>query len=90
MTGKRNFPLLVLSSSVLATSMIGYGSWIICSQTSKKDGFSLSKTTERKVCYIGNNYYTSIGRAIEESKRGDTIVVIPGCITRGKNLGFVL
>ena len=78
MTGKRNFPLLVLSSSVLATSMIGYGSWIIYSPASKKDGLSLSKTTERKVCYIGNNYYTSIGRAIEESKSGDTIVVIPG------------
>lgn len=73
-----NFPLLVLSSSVLATSMIGYGSWIIYSPTSKKEGFSLPKTSDRKVCYIGNDYYTSIGRAIEESKSGDTIVVIPG------------
>lgn len=78
MKRKQRTPLLVLSSSFLATSAIGYGSWVIYKPDTVINGIGIPKTSGQKVCYIGDTYYTSIGRAIEESKSGDTIVVIPG------------
>ena len=78
---KRNASLVVFSFSILAMSMIGYGSWIIYSPTAFKSDFKIAKTTEKKVCYIGNTYYTTIERALKDaadSTANETIYVIPG------------
>ena len=71
-------PIFALSLTTLLSVALGYGEWvIIASQSLKKPDIS----QEKRVCYIGNTYYTTVEAALtaaEGNPGADTIYVIPG------------
>lgn len=77
MDKKNNYKkgVLVISGNLVLISsfLIGYSNWL--EVTSLIESGAVVKTP---VCYINDTYYTSIGKAISDSKSGDTIYVIPG------------
>lgn len=56
----------------------GYGKWIV--HISKN--YSINTTQKEVVASINNQYFTSIRKAIESSKSGDVINIIPGNTNR--------
>lgn len=72
--------VIFLLTTCLISSTIGYGSWIYILDGSTS-GKVISGTSERKVCYIGSTYYTTIEKALlvaASNSGSDTIYVIPG------------
>lgn len=71
-------PIFALSLTILLSVALGYGEWVIIA--SKYLGKS-PVVNEKKVCYIGNTYYTTVEAALtaaESNDGADTIYVIPG------------
>lgn len=75
---KKRVLVLGISAFAVGTTSItfGFGGWII------EGGHSIDyvkyDSGDKIVCTIGSTGYTNIGKAIEKSKSGDTIEVIPG------------
>ncbi len=71
-------PIFALSLTTLLSVALGYGEWVIIAS---KDLGKSPVVNEKKVCYIGDTYYTTVEAALTaaESNPGtDTIYVIPG------------
>lgn len=64
-------------------SLTGFSSWIVSG--SKQTQYNKDSSNKIAVCKINSTYYTNIGKAIEVSKSGDTIEVIPGNIDRNSS-----
>lgn len=65
----------------LLSSVIGYSSWIIYNPDSNTRTQTITTTEEKKVCFIGSTYYTSIEKAISVANSSTSNVdvwVIPG------------
>lgn len=73
-----------LCVTLVATfSLTGFSSWILSG--SKQTQYNKDSSNKIAVCKINSTYYTNIGKAIEVSKSGDTIEVIPGNIDRNSS-----
>lgn len=71
-------PIFALSLTTLLSVALGYGEWVIIAS---KDLGKSPVVNEKKVCYIGNTYYTTVEAALtaaENNPGADTIYVIPG------------
>lgn len=71
-------PIFALSLTTLLSVALGYGEWVIIA--SKGLGKS-PVVNEKKVCYIGDTFYTTVEAALtaaENNPGADTIYVIPG------------
>lgn len=71
-------PIFALSLTALLSVALGYGEWVIIA--SKKINNPAS-SLEKKVCSIGNTFYTTVEAALtvaESNPGADTIYVIPG------------
>lgn len=76
----------------LSSSVIGYSSWIIYKPDSNTRTQKITATEEKKVCYIGSTYYTSIEKAISVANSSTSNVdvwVIPGTFYTIKS-GFTI
>lgn len=72
----KNIPLLVFSTTLLASYIIGYSSWLIFSEKT----FNIeNKVEEKPVAYIigKETIYTSIEKALESATSGDIVTFIP-------------
>lgn len=73
-----------LCATLAATfSLTGFSSWIVSG--SEQTQYNKDSSNKIAVCKINSTYYTNIGKAIEVSKSGDTIEVIPGNIDRNSS-----
>lgn len=71
-------PIFALSLTTLLSVALGYGEWVIIAS---KDLGKSPVVNEKKVCYIGDTYYTTVEAALtaaENNPGADTIYVIPG------------
>lgn len=71
-------PIFALSLTTLLSVALGYGEWVIIA--SQKINSPVT-SPEKKVCYIGDTYYTTVEAALtaaEGNPGADTIYVIPG------------
>lgn len=76
----------------LLSSVIGYSSWIIYNPDSNTRTQTIATTEEKKVCFIGSTYYTSIEKAISVANSSNSNVdvwVIPGTLYTIKS-GFTI
>lgn len=76
----------------LLSSVIGYSSWIIYNPDSNTRTQTITTTEEKKVCFIGSTYYTSIEKAISVANSSNSNVdvwVIPGTFYTIKS-GFTI
>lgn len=76
----------------LLSSVIGYSSWIIYNPDSNTRTQKITTTEEKKVCFIGSTYYTSIEKAISVANSATSNVdvwVIPGTFYTIKS-GFTI
>lgn len=76
----------------LLSSVIGYSSWIIYNPDSNTRTQTIATTEEKKVCFIGSTYYTSIEKAISVANSSTSNVdvwVIPGTFYTIKS-GFTI
>lgn len=76
----------------LLSSVIGYSSWIIYNPDSNTRTQTITTTEEKKVCFIGSTYYTSIEKAISVANSSTSNVdvwVVPGTIYTIKS-GFTI
>lgn len=76
----------------LLSSVIGYSSWIIYNPDSNTRTQTITTTEEKKVCFIGSTYYTSIEKAISVANSSTSNVdvwVIPGTFYTIKS-GFTI
>lgn len=76
----------------LLSSVIGYSSWIIYNPDSNTRTQTITTTEEKKVCFIGSIYYTSIEKAISVANGSTSNVdvwVIPGTFYTIKS-GFTI
>lgn len=76
----------------LLSSIIGYSSWIIYNPDSNTRTQTITTTEEKKVCFIGSTYYTSIEKAISVANGSTSNVdvwVIPGTFYTIKS-GFTI
>lgn len=67
------FSILTVAATSVTT---GFGGWII--EGGQPRDYAKYDSGDKIVCTIGSTGYTNIGKAIEKSKSGDTIEVIPG------------
>ncbi len=67
------FSILTVAATSVTT---GFGGWII--EGGQPKDYVKYDSGGKIVCTIGSTGYTNIGKAIEKSKSGDTIEVIPG------------
>ena len=71
-------PIFALSLTTLLSIALGYGEWVIIASQKLN---SPTTSSEKKVCSIGNTYYTTVEAALtaaESNPGADTIYVIPG------------
>ncbi|MCI6215633.1 MAG: hypothetical protein MR659_00885 [Mollicutes bacterium] len=71
-------PIFALSLTTLLSVALGYGEWVIIASQKLN---SPATSSEKKVCSIGNTYYTTVEAALtaaENNPGADTIYVIPG------------
>lgn len=71
-------PIFALSLTTLLSIALGYGEWVIIASQKLN---SPATSSEKKVCSIGNTYYTTVEAALtaaENNPGADTIYVIPG------------
>ncbi len=71
-------PIFALSLTTLLSIALGYGEWVIIASQKLN---SPTTSSEKKVCSIGNTYYTTVEAALtaaENNPGTDTIYVIPG------------
>ncbi len=71
-------PIFALSLTTLLSVALGYGEWVIIASQKLN---SPATSSEKKVCSIGNTYYTTVEAALtaaESNPGADTIYVIPG------------
>ena len=76
----------------LLSSVIGYSSWIIYNPDSNTRTQTIATTEEKKVCFIGSTYYTSMEKAISVANSSNSNVdvwVIPGTLYTIKS-GFTI
>ena len=84
--------ILSLVIFCLLSSVIGYSSWIIYNPDSNTRTQTITTTEEKKVCFIGSTYYTSIEKAISVANSSNSNVdvwVIPGTFYTIKS-GFTI
>lgn len=80
--------LLSFAIGCLSVHAIGFSDWILNDNNSKQ--YEITPNSKEAVCKINNTYYTSIGKAIEESKTNDTIEVIPGNADRKNDINYTI
>lgn len=71
-------PIFALSLTTLLSVALGYGEWVIIASQNINSPVT---SPEKKVCYIGDTYYTTVEAALtaaEGNPGADTIYVIPG------------
>lgn len=71
-------PIFALSLTTLLSIALGYGEWVIIASQKLN---SPTTSSEKKVCFIGNTFYTTVEAALtaaENNPGADTIYVIPG------------